>query len=98
MIKRTPTARSELTDPHVPVTVPPTRTQRIAMPTKITIIYDFLASQLDGMQRIESSKVWPKKDGAAVTTPAAGAFFTRATGGVQITFAYVVQSRAVAPA
>jgi hypothetical protein len=68
------------------------------MPTKITVIYDFLASQLDGRRRIESSKVWPKKDGAAVTTPAVGAFFARATGGAQIAFAYVVQSRTAAPA
>jgi hypothetical protein len=68
------------------------------MPRKITVIYDFLASQLDGVRRIESSTVWPQEDGTTVTTPAAGAFFARATGGVQITFAYVVESRAVVPA
>jgi uncharacterized protein (TIGR02118 family) len=54
------------------------------MPTKITVIYDnpqdpnafeaghdgqvALAKQIPGVQKVESSKVWPKEDGSA--TPA----------------------------
>jgi uncharacterized protein (TIGR02118 family) len=101
------------------------------MPTKITLIYDnplnpeafdagyddqlALAGKLPGVERIETSNVWPKEDGtptplyrmldlyfadydtasAAVTTEAAGAFFTnvfaQATGGVRIVFAELSQ-------
>jgi uncharacterized protein (TIGR02118 family) len=54
------------------------------MPTKITVIYDnpqdpdafeagyhqqyALATQIPGVQRVESAKVWPKEDGSS--TPA----------------------------